>query len=59
MISEKIMHECIFKLLCDNTPESMEDCLECACKLLSTIGKDLDHAEAKVTKLLFISDHAL
>ena len=42
------MHECIFKLLRANKPESMDDHLECLCKLLSTIGKDLDHAEAKV-----------
>ena len=52
MISEKLMHECIFKLLQVNKPESMEDRLECACKLLSTIGKDLDHVEAKVNNYL-------
>ena len=48
MISEKIMHECILKLLSRiNKSESMEDHLECLCKLLSKIGKDLDHADAK------------
>ena len=51
MISEKIMHECILKLLRTNKSESMEDHLECLCKLLSTIGKDLDHADAKVSLL--------
>ena len=49
MISEKIMHECILKLLRNNKPESLEDHLECLCKLLTTIGKDLDHQDAKVT----------
>lgn len=47
MISEKIMHECILKLLRSTKQESLEDQLECLCKLLSTIGKDLDHQEAK------------
>jgi len=41
------MHECILKLLRTTKSESMEDHLECLCKLLSTIGKDLDHADAK------------
>ena len=51
MISEKIMHECILKLFRTNKSESMEDNLECLCKLLSKIGKDLDHADAKVSLL--------
>lgn len=48
MISEKIMHECILKLLRHSKQESLEEQLECLCKLLTTIGKDLDHQEAKV-----------
>lgn len=47
MVSEKIMHECIFKLMCANNPKAIDANLECLCKLLCTTGKDLDHAEAK------------
>ncbi|XP_057303330.1 eukaryotic translation initiation factor 4 gamma 3-like [Hydractinia symbiolongicarpus] len=47
MISENIMHDCILKLLRAKKQDSLEDQLECLCKLLSTIGKDLDHAKAK------------
>jgi len=43
------MHECILKLIRTSKPESMEDHLECLCKLLTTIGKDLDHRDAKVS----------
>ena len=53
MISEKIMHECILKLIRVSKPDSMEDHLECLCKLLSTVGKQLDHEEAKVTTMQF------
>ncbi|XP_056880913.1 uncharacterized protein LOC130521352 [Takifugu flavidus] len=38
MIWEPIIHTCIGKLLQDEC----EDSLECVCKLLSTVGKDLD-----------------
>ena len=48
MISENIMHDCIFKLLRSDKQEPIEDNLECLCKLLATIGKDLDHKQAKV-----------
>lgn len=51
MVSEKIMHECIFKLMCANNPKAIDANLECLCKLLCTTGKDLDHAEAKVSRL--------
>jgi len=47
MISENIMHDCILKLLRAEKQDSLEDQLECLCKLLSTIGKDLDHMKAK------------
>ena len=42
------MHDCIFKLLRSDKQEPIEDNLECLCKLLATIGKDLDHKQAKV-----------
>lgn len=44
MLTEVIMHDCIVKLLKNHDEES----LECLCKLLSTIGKDLDFEKAKV-----------
>ena len=48
MISENIMHDCIFKLLRSDKQEPLEDNLECLCELLATIGRDLDHKQAKV-----------
>ena len=46
MLTEKIMHECLIKLLGDiENPE--EDEVECLCKLMTTIGKSIDHAKAK------------
>jgi len=49
MISEKIMHEIILKLLSvtDKPKSTMEDHLELFSKLLNTIGKELDHIDAK------------
>lgn len=44
MLTEPIMHDCIVKLLKNHDEES----LECLCRLLSTIGKDLDFEKAKV-----------
>lgn len=44
MLTAGIMHSCVLKLLKDEHEES----LECLCKLLSTIGKDLDTPSAKV-----------
>uniref|UniRef100_A0A8C1ZL31 Eukaryotic translation initiation factor 4 gamma, 1a n=1 Tax=Cyprinus carpio TaxID=7962 RepID=A0A8C1ZL31_CYPCA len=43
MLTEPIMHDCIVKLLKNHDEES----LECLCRLLSTIGKDLDFEKAK------------
>ncbi|KAM9733254.1 eukaryotic translation initiation factor 4 gamma 1 isoform 3-T3 [Menidia menidia] len=43
MLTEVIMHDCIVKLLKNHDDES----LECLCRLLSTIGKDLDFEKAK------------
>ena len=45
MLTENIMHGCVVKLLRSNDEESYE----CLCKLLFTIGKDLDHEKAKVS----------
>ena len=47
MLTESIMHDCVVKLLRSNDEESFE----CLCKLLVTIGKDLDHEKGKVTLL--------
>ncbi|XP_029418500.1 eukaryotic translation initiation factor 4 gamma 1 isoform X12 [Nannospalax galili] len=43
MLTEAIMHDCVVKLLKNHDEES----LECLCRLLTTIGKDLDFAKAK------------
>jgi translation initiation factor 4G len=43
MLTEGIMHVCINRLL---KQESDEENLECLCKLLSTIGKDIDKPAA-------------
>lgn len=48
MLTEAIMHDCVVKLLKNHDEES----LECLCRLLSTIGKDLDFEKAKVSKTL-------
>lgn len=44
MLTEAIMHDCVVKLLKNHDEES----LECLCRLLTTIGKDLDFEKAKV-----------
>ncbi|MEE6482368.1 hypothetical protein FKM82_013231 [Ascaphus truei] len=43
MLTEAIMHDCVVKLLKNHDQES----LECLCRLLTTIGKDLDFEKAK------------
>uniref|UniRef100_A0A8C3NJZ5 Uncharacterized protein n=1 Tax=Geospiza parvula TaxID=87175 RepID=A0A8C3NJZ5_GEOPR len=43
MLTEAIMHDCVVKLLKNHAEES----LECLCRLLTTIGKDLDFEKAK------------
>ncbi|CAG8554978.1 5464_t:CDS:2 [Ambispora leptoticha] len=47
MLTERIMHECIKKLLC-NALNPEEEETESLCKLLTTVGKQLDHRRAKV-----------
>jgi translation initiation factor 4G len=49
MLTENIMHDCLFKLLRAKDEES----LECLCRLLSTIGKELDSDKARVNKKSF------
>uniref|UniRef100_H3CGR0 Eukaryotic translation initiation factor 4 gamma, 1a n=1 Tax=Tetraodon nigroviridis TaxID=99883 RepID=H3CGR0_TETNG len=44
MLTEAIMHDCVVKLLKNHHDE---ESLECLCRLLSTIGKDLDFEKAK------------
>ncbi|KAL3861767.1 hypothetical protein ACJMK2_007788 [Sinanodonta woodiana] len=43
MLTENIMHDCVFKLL----PSKDEENLECLCRLLKTIGKELETDKAK------------
>ncbi|XP_068598109.1 eukaryotic translation initiation factor 4 gamma 3 [Brachionichthys hirsutus] len=43
MLTEPIMHDCVVKLLKNHDEESVE----CLCRLLTTIGKDLDFEKAK------------
>jgi translation initiation factor 4G len=43
MLTEGIMHDCINRLL---KQETDEENLECLCKLLTTIGKDIDKTQA-------------
>ncbi|KAM0008287.1 putative MIF4G-like, type 3, initiation factor eIF-4 gamma, MA3, MIF4G-like domain superfamily [Helianthus debilis subsp. tardiflorus] len=50
MLTERIMHECIKKLLGINqnqNPNPDEENIEALCKLMSTIGEMIDHPKAK------------
>ena len=44
ILNEKIMHDCIKRLLASKD----EGAIECLCKLIATIGKQLDRKEAKL-----------
>ena len=46
MLTEAIMHNCIMSLFRSRDEESFES----LCKLLTTIGKDLDHVKGKVSR---------
>ncbi|KAK9757730.1 hypothetical protein RND81_01G182700 [Saponaria officinalis] len=46
MLTERIMHECIKKLL-GNYQNADEENIEALCKLMSTIGEMIDHPKAK------------
>ena len=62
MLTERIMHECIKKLLA-NTDNPEEEDVESLCRLLTTVGKGLDNAKAKqhmdiyFTRMKMISDN--
>ena len=47
MLSEKIMHEVIKRLLVNPTPYPSSDDIELLCRLLTTIGSKLDHEKSK------------
>nr|XP_043626841.1 eukaryotic translation initiation factor 4G-like [Erigeron canadensis] len=48
LLTERIMHECIKKLLGNNqTPDPDEENIEVLCKLMSTIGEMIDHPKVK------------
>ncbi|VFQ66315.1 unnamed protein product [Cuscuta campestris] len=48
MLTERIMHSCINKLLSEyQNPEPDEENIEALCKLMSTIGEMIDHPKAK------------
>ncbi|KAG8714510.1 hypothetical protein FRC08_011838 [Ceratobasidium sp. 394] len=47
MLTERIMHECIKKLL-SNVINPTEEEIEGLCELLWTIGRDLDNAKARI-----------
>ena len=47
LLTEKIMHECIIKLLGVDTPNPDLDEVECLVKLLTSIGSTIDHARSK------------
>jgi len=46
MLTEKIMHECVIKLLGDVKNPDLDE-VECLVKLLKSIGKLIDHPKAK------------
>ncbi|KAF8092378.1 hypothetical protein N665_0415s0001 [Sinapis alba] len=48
MLTEKIMHACIQKLLGYDQEDPHEENIEALCKLMSTIGVMIDHHKAKV-----------
>lgn len=47
MLTRKIMHSCIVQLLSQGDEES----LECLCKLLTTVGQDLENQTKSGTKI--------
>jgi hypothetical protein len=46
LITEKIMHSCIVQLISNNVKDPEEEAIESLCKLLMTVGKKLDSAQA-------------
>lgn len=47
MLTDKIMHECVFRRLLGDIKNPVEGDLEALCKLMTTIGKVLDVPKAK------------
>ncbi|KAL5197516.1 hypothetical protein ABZP36_001028 [Zizania latifolia] len=47
MLTDRIMHDCVKKLLGDYQNNPDEENIEALCKLMSTIGEMIDHAKAK------------
>jgi len=47
MLTERIMHTCIMKLLGENEKPPNEEDVEALCKLMATVGGRLDHQKAK------------
>jgi len=56
MLTERVMHECIKRLLprADNIPEEAE--IECLCRLLTTAGKLLDKPKARACMDIFFGE---
>ncbi|KAK4698328.1 translation initiation factor 4G, partial [Phenoliferia sp. Uapishka_3] len=54
MLTERIMHECIKKLLA-NTENPEEEDVESLCRLLTTVGKGLDNPKAKAHMDIYFS----
>jgi translation initiation factor 4G len=54
MLTERIMHECIKKLLF-NVENPEEEEIESLCKLLSTVGKSLDTSKARAHMNVYFS----
>lgn len=46
LITEKIMHSCVVQLISNNVKDPEEEAIESLCKLLMTVGKKLDSAQA-------------
>lgn len=47
MLTDKIMHECVFRRLLGDIKNPVEGDLEALCKLMMTIGRVLDAPKAK------------
>ncbi|ORY90100.1 armadillo-type protein [Leucosporidium creatinivorum] len=58
MLTERIMHECIKKLLA-NTENPDEEDIESLCRLLTTVGKGLDNPKAKQHMDIYFSRMSL
>eukprot|EP00741_Cyanophora_paradoxa_P021364 tig00021350_g20623.t1 len=47
MLTEKIMHDCVMMLLGPKKEEIHEDNLEALCRLMETVGQQMDHEKAR------------